>query len=282
MGSVRGEMTTDSEKVDIFQMLSHPYRKRILRLLSLRSRMYTELMEELDIESGKLRFHLEKMRPALSQDDQKRYYLSDFGRQALDVLESVDGVETHHIKKDTKNPRFLVVVLVTGILIGVLIGALIAKFDEDNQIPPPTPPANISEEEKPRFLPVFEIGVFGVPEVLASNESKRARVEIRNIGDVSIINLTLFIKVTPKDNFYISEFEGEGLLFKEYDEGIYTDLGTLYTDPDNMKSFDFTLVSEDSTVDHTIEFEVLFYPRNDWVTVYSKEIFVGPPRIIVR
>ena len=45
----------------IFEALSHPLRRRALRLLGERPRMYSELMEELGVDSPTLAFHLKKL-----------------------------------------------------------------------------------------------------------------------------------------------------------------------------------------------------------------------------
>ncbi len=275
-------MSEEPENGDIFSMLSHPFRKQILRLVSERPMMYTELMEGLGIESGKLRFHLEKVRPLLKQDKQKKYMLSEQGKKALVFLEGAESLEVPVEKERDMGSIALAgaIFLVLGLVAGFFISESLAG-DEVVEVEKSIP-VNITDKEKPRFVPEFEVGVYGIPEVLATNESKVGRIEIRNVGDVTVKNLTFLIKAIPGDEFVINNFRGKGIKVEEGEEGTYVSFGDLYTNPEVTKSFEFTMMTMDSKVDHTFQVEVFFYPREEWVTVYRKEIYVGPPKIIVR
>jgi DNA-binding transcriptional ArsR family regulator len=259
---------------DIFQMLSHPYRKQILRLVSERPMMYTELMEALGIESGKLRFHLEKVRPLLAQDKHKKYILSDHGKRAIEFLENAESLGAPHLERRYNNPVIAVVFLVIGVIGGALAvgyltpdtGFVLANATQDN-----TTQENL-EKPKVRFYPEFEIGVYGVPEELAPNQTQRARIVVKNIGNVTIHDLRLRISVAPKENFELSDFEGDGINVIEGPNRILVNLGTLYTNPGDTKEFEFRMKISDSEDSYTLEVDTYFYPRNEWVRAYKKEI----------
>ncbi|NOZ77492.1 MAG: helix-turn-helix transcriptional regulator [Euryarchaeota archaeon] len=273
-------MSEEPENGDIFQMLSHPYRKEIIRLVSRRPMMYTELMEGLGIESGKLRFHLEKVRPLLQQDKHKKYVLSEQGKKALVFLESAERLEVP-VERETDREQLVLagaIFLVIGFVGGFLISqSLPGSGDVENK-----EPLNVTREAKPLFLPEFEVGVYGIPEVLAANESKVGRIDVRNMGDVTVKNLTFRLKVVPGDGFVIGNIKGKGIEVEEAGDGVYVFLDNLYTNPEITKSFEFTMRTMDSKIDHTLVVEVFFYPREEWVTVYEQEIYVAPPKIIIR
>ncbi len=75
----------------IFEALSHPLRRRALRLLGERPRMYSELMEELGVDSPTLAFHLKKLAELVEKGDSGFYRLTELGRKALEVMAMVEG-----------------------------------------------------------------------------------------------------------------------------------------------------------------------------------------------
>jgi DNA-binding transcriptional ArsR family regulator len=74
----------------IFAALKHPVRRRILRMLSDEERTYTQMLTELDLDTGHLNYYLESLGELLAKTDDGKYRLSEFGRAALDLM---DGVE---------------------------------------------------------------------------------------------------------------------------------------------------------------------------------------------
>lgn len=75
----------------IFEALSHPLRRRALRLLGERPRMYSELMEELGVDSPTLAFHLKKLAGLVEKGNNGFYRLTELGRRALEVMAMVEG-----------------------------------------------------------------------------------------------------------------------------------------------------------------------------------------------
>ncbi|MFX1393893.1 MAG: FAD-dependent oxidoreductase [Promethearchaeota archaeon] len=73
--------------MDIYSILSHPFRRKILLLLESEGYIpYTDLMEKLNLETtGQLNFHLKKI-GSLINKDQKSYFLTEDGKRILKIL----------------------------------------------------------------------------------------------------------------------------------------------------------------------------------------------------
>ena len=73
--------------MDIYSILSHPFRRKILLLLENEGYIpYTELMERLGLETtGQLNFHLKKI-GTLIDKDKKSYFLTEDGKRVLKIL----------------------------------------------------------------------------------------------------------------------------------------------------------------------------------------------------
>lgn len=73
-----------------FEAISHHLRIKILRLLSKRPMEFSELKRELDIKSsGKLDFHLKKLRGLITMDKNGRYTLTKDGYSALQAVDTI-------------------------------------------------------------------------------------------------------------------------------------------------------------------------------------------------
>ncbi|MHA1369127.1 MAG: DUF7347 domain-containing protein, partial [Promethearchaeota archaeon] len=75
--------------MDIYALLSHPMRRKILRLLEKKGFLrHSDLMENLRLSStGKLNFHLSKMENLVKKDPHtSAYYLSEEGKQVIYLL----------------------------------------------------------------------------------------------------------------------------------------------------------------------------------------------------
>lgn len=75
----------------IFQALSHPMRRTILRIIGSRPEgiSYSELIAELNLSTGKLNYHIEQLQGLIERDTNHRYVLTSFGRKALNQLEQL-------------------------------------------------------------------------------------------------------------------------------------------------------------------------------------------------
>ena len=73
--------------MDIYSVLSHPFRRKILLLLEKEGYIpYTDLMEKLGLETtGQLNFHLKKI-GSLINKDKKAYFLTEDGKRVLQIL----------------------------------------------------------------------------------------------------------------------------------------------------------------------------------------------------
>ena len=87
--------------MDLYSILSHPFRRKILLLLEKEGYLsYTDLMEKLGLDTtGQLNFHLKKI-GTLVNKDQKSYSLSEDGKRIVNLMninnrilagENIDG-----------------------------------------------------------------------------------------------------------------------------------------------------------------------------------------------
>ena len=75
------------EKDAIYTALSHPLRRRILRIIGEKGyATFTDFIQTLNVEVGTLYYHLNLMKPLLRQDEAKRYLLSDLGNLAYQIM----------------------------------------------------------------------------------------------------------------------------------------------------------------------------------------------------
>lgn len=76
-----------SGDVDLHYKLSHPIRRKIMTLLHERSGVsYSELRGELQINAGRLYYHIDILGEFLMQGDDRRYRLSPIGKQAYEFI----------------------------------------------------------------------------------------------------------------------------------------------------------------------------------------------------
>lgn len=95
----------------LYEALSHPIRRRILRLIAERGfTTYSDLIAELELTPGSLYHHLGSMKDLVVQDEDKRYLFSSLGTQATKLLDTGTGyVATNpaqNMLELRKNPLF--------------------------------------------------------------------------------------------------------------------------------------------------------------------------------
>lgn len=73
----------------MFSALNHPIRRRIIEMLARNSVTYTCMLEELDIDTGKLNFHLKKLGDLIEKDEKGLYKLTDKGLRAFSIMQQV-------------------------------------------------------------------------------------------------------------------------------------------------------------------------------------------------
>ncbi|MHA1857703.1 MAG: hydrogenase iron-sulfur subunit [Promethearchaeota archaeon] len=73
--------------MDIYSVLSHPFRRKILQYLEKEGYIsYSDLMEKLGVDStGQLNFHLKKLGSLVNKDN-KHYFLTEDGKRILKIL----------------------------------------------------------------------------------------------------------------------------------------------------------------------------------------------------
>jgi predicted transcriptional regulator len=89
-------MAKSKEEIEsvIFQALSHPMRRTIITLLEGNNKglLYTELITELGLPTGKMNYHMEQLQGLIMKNEENRYVLTSLGEKAVDQLK--------HLKSD--------------------------------------------------------------------------------------------------------------------------------------------------------------------------------------
>lgn len=101
-------MALDQENVTrILSALSHPLRRRILRFVSEKQECtFTDLMNALGVDTGKLSFHIKNLEAFLEQTPTGKYRLSKVGENAIVLIKDLEAwsVEAQLAKKGTSLP----------------------------------------------------------------------------------------------------------------------------------------------------------------------------------
>jgi len=101
-------MAVDQENVTkILSALSHPIRRQILSYLNEKQECsFTDLLNALEIDTGKLSFHLKSLEAFLEQTDTGKYRLSKVGENAIVLIRDLEtwSVEAELAKKSTSLP----------------------------------------------------------------------------------------------------------------------------------------------------------------------------------
>jgi DNA-binding transcriptional ArsR family regulator len=103
----------------MFSSLSHPARRKILRLLSEKPRNFSTILETLGISSSHLTYHLENLGELLIKMDDGQYKLSRLGDAAVMTMKGVEEppeTQEKHVKVPIKW-KFVFAVLMIGIII---------------------------------------------------------------------------------------------------------------------------------------------------------------------
>jgi len=108
----------------MFSSLKHPIRRKILRILAANPRTFTEILEQINIESAHLSYHLENLGELTKKTNEGKYSLSDFGQAAVSLMARVEEPEKLVTPVILRTPRRLNMVRVfsfTTIMIGVFL-----------------------------------------------------------------------------------------------------------------------------------------------------------------
>jgi hypothetical protein len=106
----------------IFSSLKHPIRRRIFRLLSEGSKSFTEILEEVDVDSSHLSYHLDSLKELVKKENGK-YALSDFGYAAASLMSMVEEPEkpVSQIRKSSRriHPKPLFIFMLAILIISI-------------------------------------------------------------------------------------------------------------------------------------------------------------------
>ncbi|XHH08214.1 MAG: hypothetical protein ACFCUE_11660 [Candidatus Bathyarchaeia archaeon] len=95
-----GKTNNEIETV-VFQALSHPMRRTIIKLLETHPHgmLYTQLITELGLSTGKMNYHIEQLQGLIEKNEQHQYVLTTLGKKALNQLNQLKNEVT---VEDTK------------------------------------------------------------------------------------------------------------------------------------------------------------------------------------
>ena len=111
----------------MFASLKHPVRRKILRLLGLRSMTFMELVEQLGVSTPHLTYHLESLSDLVSRNEDGKYKLSSFGLAALSAMKGVEDVQVEPKKNHLVTPVWKKISV--GLLISVLVLSGLIAFE---------------------------------------------------------------------------------------------------------------------------------------------------------
>ncbi len=97
----RAEEPVDRETCDLIsKSLSHPIRRKMLRLLNQKGRMaFSELRDLLGIDSSHLSYHIGQMGELLKKAEDGSYELSSLGVVAVSLMRDVEELSTEEARK---------------------------------------------------------------------------------------------------------------------------------------------------------------------------------------
>jgi len=87
----------------IFLALKHPIRRKIIRILDESPALYTDILNELRVETGLLNYHLESLKELVNKKENGRYTLSTLGEAAIDLTKRVE----EPVKRESQELKFL-------------------------------------------------------------------------------------------------------------------------------------------------------------------------------
>ncbi|MCW4009717.1 MAG: winged helix-turn-helix domain-containing protein [Candidatus Bathyarchaeota archaeon] len=88
----------------MFSSLKHPARRKILRMLSERSMSFSQMLEEIEVSSSHLTYHLETLGELVSKLDSGQYKLSTFGEAAVSTMKRVEEAPADKAKQLSRLP----------------------------------------------------------------------------------------------------------------------------------------------------------------------------------
>ena len=98
----------DENTSKILLILSHKIRRDILFILLEKKELsFSELMNILEIDTGKMSFHLRNLKLFLDQTPTGKYKLNKFGQKALRILKDIEALSTDVDFLENKSSRYV-------------------------------------------------------------------------------------------------------------------------------------------------------------------------------
>ncbi|MFQ6086913.1 MAG: winged helix-turn-helix domain-containing protein [Candidatus Bathyarchaeia archaeon] len=89
MGRLMGQEIKELDIFRIYKLLDHPVRKKIIELLGEQKKAgFKEFTERLKINVGTLYYHFDVLSGLITQDEDRKYVLTDLGKMAYEFLTS--------------------------------------------------------------------------------------------------------------------------------------------------------------------------------------------------
>ena len=103
-----------------YKALDHPIRRRIVQLLADDPQTYSQLLQNLEIESGHLAYHLRNLGELLEKDEDGIYYLNLDGEKAYEFLTG-EKINKELVENPFENALFLLILFLIVVIAGAII-----------------------------------------------------------------------------------------------------------------------------------------------------------------
>jgi DNA-binding transcriptional ArsR family regulator len=103
----------------MFSSLRHPARRKILRMLSEKSMSFSEILEELEVPSSHLTYHLENLGDLVVKGEEGKYKLSSFGKASVVMMKGAEEVPEANTKQASnffKNGKLVYAILLIALV----------------------------------------------------------------------------------------------------------------------------------------------------------------------
>ncbi len=183
----------------IFTSLKHPVRRKILRMLADKPFTFSEILQNLNIDSGHLSYHLENLGDLVLHAQEGKYQLSSIGVAAVKLMGGVEENPPTTLQRKFK-PRKLISKVFPAILLLCLIFASLFAVTFTTAVAT----ATLNEDQPDSFFGIqptpFIIGAgqtfeFNVTVIHHSNQG------VVSFGETAFTSL-LTISGTPGPNAY--------------------------------------------------------------------------------
>jgi DNA-binding transcriptional ArsR family regulator len=228
----------------MFLSLSHPARRKILRMLAEKPRNFSTMLETLGISSSHLTYHLENLGELVTKLDDGRYRLSTFGEAAVMAMRGVEETpESAQKRQFTLSLKWKSVFAV--LMIGVIILAAVscAQYMSLNQL----------SMDYQQISDGYEVLEADYEEVSAENE-RLLSWSMSPSKVQAFLRDVVYLDMTK----YVSKMEGNTVEYRS-DWGIVEEI------------LKYSLTYEGSKLDVTLRF------RNTTLSSYYLHVIEGTP-----